>query len=94
MRGRPAGSRNRLTLETLALVGEGETPVAYLLGIMRDTDKPQDVRLQAAKFAAPPHSKSSVVQARRSLSGGARINLSMRGACPLPRPSAAPSIRS
>jgi hypothetical protein len=53
MRGRPAGSRNRLTLETLALAGDGETPVAYLLGIMRDPEKPQDVRLQAAKFAAP-----------------------------------------
>jgi hypothetical protein len=52
-RGRPAGSRNRLTRETLALIGEGETPVAYLLGIMRDTEKPQDIRLQAARFAAP-----------------------------------------
>jgi hypothetical protein len=52
-RGRPAGSRNRLTRETLALIGEGETPVAYLLGIMRDAEKPQDVRVQAARFAAP-----------------------------------------
>jgi hypothetical protein len=52
-RGRPAGSRNRLTRETLALIGEGETPVAYMLGIMRDIEKPQDIRLQAARFAAP-----------------------------------------
>jgi hypothetical protein len=52
-RGRPVGSRNRLTKETLALVGEGPTPVAYLLSLMRDETKPQDVRLQAARYAAP-----------------------------------------
>jgi hypothetical protein len=52
-RGRPAGSRNRLTKETLALVGDGLTPVAYLLSLMRDETKSQDVRLQAARYAAP-----------------------------------------
>ena len=52
-RGRPAGSRNRLTRETLALVGDGSTPVAFLLSLMRYETKSQDIRLQAARYAAP-----------------------------------------
>jgi hypothetical protein len=46
-KGRPPGSRNKLTLETLALVADGKTPVAFALGIMNDETKPQDVRLNA-----------------------------------------------
>jgi hypothetical protein len=57
-KGRPPGSRNKLTLETLALVADGKTPVAFALGIMNDETKPQAVRLNAARIAAPYlHSK-------------------------------------
>src|SRR5687767_5906663 len=57
-KGRLPGSRNKLTLETLALVADGKTPVAFALGIMNDETKPQDVRLNAARIAAPYlHSK-------------------------------------
>jgi hypothetical protein len=57
-KGRALGSRNKLTLETLALVADGKTPVAYALGIMNDETKPQELRLNAARIAAPYlHSK-------------------------------------
>src|SRR5215218_2034449 len=57
-KGRPAGSRNRPTLETLALVQDGKTPVAFALGIMNDETKTQELRLNAARIAAPYlHSK-------------------------------------
>ncbi|HEY7557156.1 MAG TPA: hypothetical protein VIH18_20330 [Candidatus Binatia bacterium] len=57
-RGRPLGSRNKLTAETLALVTDGRTPVAFALGLMNDESKPQDLRLNAARIAAPYlHSK-------------------------------------
>ena len=57
-KGRPTGSRNRLTAETLALVADGKTPVAFALGIMNDDTKGMDLRLNAARIAAPYlHSK-------------------------------------
>jgi hypothetical protein len=51
--GRPKGARNKLTRETLALVADGSTPVAFALEIMRDDSKCLDVRLYSAKIAAP-----------------------------------------
>jgi hypothetical protein len=57
-RGRPLGNRNKLTAETLALVADGKTPVAFALGIMNDDTKVMDLRLNAAPIAAPYlHSK-------------------------------------
>jgi hypothetical protein len=57
-KGRPPGSRNKLTLETLALVEDGKTPVAFALEIMNDESKTQEMRLNAARIAAPYlHSK-------------------------------------
>jgi hypothetical protein len=37
----------------MALAEAGETPVAHALRVMRDNDQPQDIRLHAAKMAAP-----------------------------------------
>ena len=52
------GSRNKLTAETLALVSDGKTPVAFALGLMNDDTKDMDLRLNAARIAAPYlHSK-------------------------------------
>ena len=57
-RGRPLGSRNKITAETLALVSDGKTPVAFALEIMKDDSKGMDLRLNAARIAAPYlHSK-------------------------------------
>jgi len=57
-RGRPPGSRNKLTADTLALVSDGRTPVAFALEIMNDESKSMDLRLNAARIAAPYlHSK-------------------------------------
>jgi hypothetical protein len=57
-KGRARGSRNKLTLETLELVADGKTPVAFALGIMNDATKGIELRLNAARIAAPYlHSK-------------------------------------
>jgi hypothetical protein len=57
-RGRKPGSRNRITAETLALVSDGKTPVSFALEIMKDESKAMDLRLNAARIAAPYlHSK-------------------------------------
>ena len=56
--GRPKGARNRRTLEAHALIGEGETPVEFGLRLMRDESIPPDLRIHAARIAAPYlHSK-------------------------------------
>lgn len=51
--GRVPGTRNRRTEALLALSEEGETPCAFALRIMRDDGQPADLRMQAAKLAAP-----------------------------------------
>ena len=57
-KGRPPGSRNKLTLATLALVEDGKTPVAFALGVMNDEARSHELRLHAARIAAPYlHSK-------------------------------------
>lgn len=57
-KGRIAGSRNRRTEAVLALIEEGESPCAFALRVMRDDEQPPDLRLHAAKMAAPYiHSK-------------------------------------
>jgi hypothetical protein len=57
-KGRAPGSRNKLTSETLALVADGKTPVAFALEIMKDDSKTMELRLNAARIVAPYlHSK-------------------------------------
>lgn len=55
--GRPKGSRNRrkqLLEEGARVAAEfGTTPLDYLLSVMRDETQPLDLRLFAAKAAAP-----------------------------------------
>jgi hypothetical protein len=51
--GRPKGSRNRRTQEAWDLIGDGETPVAFGLRIMRDATQPIEIRLHGARIAAP-----------------------------------------
>ena len=61
--GRPRGSRNRLTTEMLevvgsmrdakATIGNGELPLEFLLEVMRDPARPVELRIEAAKAAAP-----------------------------------------
>lgn len=52
-KGRVAGSRNKRTEALLELAEGGETPCAFALRIMRDQEQPSDVRMGAAKLAAP-----------------------------------------
>ena len=51
--GRSPGTRNRRTLELLTIAEAGETPCAYALRVMRDEQQPPDLRMHAAKLAAP-----------------------------------------
>lgn len=51
--GRVPGSRNKRTQALLALAEEGETPCAFALRIMRDEATPIELKVQAAKLAAP-----------------------------------------
>ena len=52
--GRKAGTPNKASAERQAEVAaSGLTPLDYMLSIMRDEDKVFDVRLDAAKAAAP-----------------------------------------
>lgn len=56
--GRAPGQRNRRTEALMALAQDGESPAALCLRISRDGEQPLDVRMQAAKIAAPyVHSK-------------------------------------
>ena len=52
-KGRPAGSRNKRTIAMMEKLGEGETPCEFALRLMRDEQQPQDIRLNAARIAAP-----------------------------------------
>lgn len=57
--GRKKGTPNRikgrrqLEAEAQALATDGETPLVFLLRVMRNTRQPVDVRINAAKAAAP-----------------------------------------
>ena len=52
--GRKPGARNKRTAAQIKAVEEsGITPLGYMLSILRDEGKPENVRLQAAKDAAP-----------------------------------------
>lgn len=52
--GRPAGAVNKASAERQAEVeASGETPLAYMLKVMRDVSADEAKRLDAAKAAAP-----------------------------------------
>lgn len=51
--GRPAGTLNRRSVEILAAVADGMSPIEYMLGIMRDESADADNRAWAAEKAAP-----------------------------------------
>lgn len=62
--GRHKGGANKINdqARTKALAG-GLTPLEYLLGVLRDDEKPQDVRMDAAKAAAPyVHARLAAVE--------------------------------
>ena len=71
--GRPPGSKNKRTLEVMkrdrevvdAAAAAGETPLQYLLGVMRNRENTDEVRLDAAKAAAPyVHARLNAVEAK------------------------------
>ncbi len=52
--GRPAGARNRKTVETQAAIEQsGLTPLEFMIGVMRDKKNDARTRLEAAHHAAP-----------------------------------------
>ena len=52
--GRPKGVANKVTLKReKAIAASGLTPLDYMLSVLRDEDNALDVRLDAAKCAAP-----------------------------------------
>lgn len=52
--GRKAGTRNKRTTELIkAIEKSGLTPLDYLLSVLRDEEKPENIRLQAARDSAP-----------------------------------------
>lgn len=73
--GRPKGATNKRTRETQAAVAaSGMTPLEFMLKTMRDSKKPYDVRLDAAKAAAPyVHAKLQSVEV--SGKGGGAIEI-------------------
>ena len=52
-KGRLPGARNKRTVALLELAEEGETPCAFALRIMRDDNQLPDLRMHAARLAAP-----------------------------------------
>jgi hypothetical protein len=53
-RGRPIGARNRRTCGAIRVAeAEGELPLEFLLGLMRDRDVDLPTRIDAAKSALP-----------------------------------------
>ncbi len=62
--GRPKGAKTKKNAELIAAVEQsGETPLQFMLRVMRDPRKPWDDRMEMAKAAAPyVHSKLSSVE--------------------------------
>ena len=51
--GRVPGSRNKRTVELMALAEAGESPCAFAIRIMRDDTQTPEIRMHAARLAAP-----------------------------------------
>lgn len=62
--GRQPGTGNRRTWEkTAAVLASGDSPLDYLLAVMRDPEMPTPMRIAAAKAAAPyVHPRLSAIQ--------------------------------
>lgn len=75
--GRKKGAITTRTREIAeAALGSGLTPLDYMLSILRDDQKPEAMRFEAAKAAAPfVHAKLAAVDANVNL-GGISINIS------------------
>ncbi len=80
--GRKAGAPNKATAERQAEVAaSGLTPLEYMLQIMRDEERLPDVRLDAAKAAAPyVHPKLAAVEMNHSGEVGVRVSKEQRDA--------------
>jgi hypothetical protein len=65
-KGRPKGVPNKATAERQAeIAATGQTPLEYLLGVMRDEGRESDERLKAATAAAPyVHPRLATVEVR------------------------------
>lgn len=60
--GRPKGAKQEITEEALRRAGEGETPLEYMLRIMRDASQADDRRDKMAIGSAPyMHAKAMEV---------------------------------
>jgi hypothetical protein len=73
--GRKAGVPNKRTAEIQKAVEEsGQTPLDYMLSVMRDAEQDEFRRLQAANMAAPyVHAKLSSVDATLSGKNGENL---------------------
>lgn len=62
--GRKKGSRNKATAAKEAAIAKtGLTPLDYMLRVMRSESQPSDIRLDAAKSAAPyVHPKLAAIE--------------------------------
>jgi hypothetical protein len=71
MRGRPKGSLNKKTVEQIeAVKATGETPLDYMLRVMRDPKQEHNRRDDMAKSAAPYlHPKLASSQQTTEISG-------------------------
>lgn len=76
-RGRPKGSVNKTTAarrrrEARAAL-QGQTPLEYMLEVMRDKERSQEVRMDAAKAAAPYcHARLTATTIKEEKPSGAR----------------------
>jgi hypothetical protein len=64
--GRPPGTLNKKTAELVAVVeATGETPLDYMLRVMRDTSQPHERRDEMAAKAAPyVHARLSNIESK------------------------------
>lgn len=77
--GRQKGTPNKRNAELQAAVAAtGETPLDFLLRVMRDEDADEDKRIDCAKAAAPyVHAKLASVDAKLDVDG--KITLTWEG---------------
>src|SRR5262245_2416288 len=76
--GRPKGALDKITqLQRKAALESGQSPLDYLLSIMRDENQSITVRLDAAKAAAPYlHPKLTAVEASLKTNEPIRVEVS------------------
>lgn len=63
--GKPRGAKTRVTQEAIQRAGEGETPLEYMLRVMRSAGVPDERRDEMALAAAPyVHAKLSQIETK------------------------------